>query len=207
MTRGPHKTPWWWFPNAGICWNAEILWNSKTFHVWLQWVVNTCFSIVFRRAPTSPTLCPETRGCETGPGNCQNTTNPSCVCFDPSFNKQLATKPPWPSIQDVLQISSESVEQFLLKVLCKMRFFFRPSRAGITLSPSPPNKSFGSSCRLPTNQPTSGGQSVALSAGTTLELGLMDTGRLMASCREAQRNNDNDDNDDGFKGVVGRGKD
>ena len=24
MTRGPHKTPWWWFPNAGFFWNAEI---------------------------------------------------------------------------------------------------------------------------------------------------------------------------------------
>ena len=35
----------------------------------------------------------------------------------------------------------------------------------------------------------------------------MDTGRLMASCREAQRNNDNGDNDDGFRGwVVGKGE-
>lgn len=118
-------------------------------------MVNTCFfPFVFRRAPTSPTLCPETRGCETGPRNCQNTTNTSCVCFDPSFNKQLATKPPWPSIQDGFQLSSESLQTIPFEGFMQHAFLFRPPRAGITLSPSPQQiLRVKLSTPKPTNQP------------------------------------------------------
>ena len=122
------------------------------------------------------------------------------MCFDPSFNKQLATKPPWPSIKDVLQLSSESLQTIPFEGFMQNALISTP--LGPVSYLLPPQQILRPSCRLPTNQPTSGDQSVALSAGTTLELGLMDTGRLMASCREAQRNNDNDD---GFKGEIGWG--
>lgn len=48
------------------------------------------FSIVFRRAPTSPTLCPDTRGCEAGPGIVKTLPiQVVCVLIPPSTNNLL----------------------------------------------------------------------------------------------------------------------